>query len=248
MDASCERALKLGLTAIAFTDHADFTDYVRARGGVLDIRGYHECLERCRTRHRGLRILSGVELGEPHRFPAEAAAILGAGPLDRVLGSVHCAPVDGRLQDAGNPDFRLRAEAAPKFMRDYLAETLALVQSSQPFQVLAHLDYPKRYWPHAALEFRETDYEEELRAVLVAAAKRGAVLEVNTTRGADPRRGLCPGAVVVGWWRDAGGAAISFGSDAHDPLKVAAGFQHAAQVVEACGFRPARDVADYWRR
>ena len=49
MKASCRRALELGLPSIAFTDHADFTDYVRARDGLLDIAAYHECLQRCRA-------------------------------------------------------------------------------------------------------------------------------------------------------------------------------------------------------
>jgi histidinol-phosphatase (PHP family) len=247
MEQSCRRALELGLPAIAFTDHADFTEYVLARDGRLDVTGYLECVERCRALFPGLRILSGVELGEPHRFPAEAAAVLAAGPLDRVLGSVHCAEWDGRLVDASTSGL-LTAAAAPRFMRAYLAETLALLESSQPFQVLAHLDYPKRYWPHAELEFREADFEEELRAVLRSAARRGAILEVNTTRGADPARGLCPGPTVVGWWREEGGEAVSFGSDSHDPWKIAEGFELAGRLVEAAGFKASPEPAGLWRR
>src|SRR5205814_1360705 len=171
MQESCRRALALGLPSIAFTDHADFTDYVRARDGLLDSKGYLDCVERCRAAFPGLRILSGVELGEPHRYPAEAAAILSAGPLDRVLGSVHCLPWQGVLVDASTPGF-LTAEHAGAQFRSYLSETEALLESSQAFEVLAHLDYPKRYWP-AGASYQPVDFEEELRAVLRAAARRG---------------------------------------------------------------------------
>jgi histidinol-phosphatase (PHP family) len=245
MEASCRKALELGLPAIAFTEHADFVEVHNGQHPV-DVAGYLEAVERCRAAFPGLRILTGVELGEPHWFPERTAATLGAGDLDRVLGSVHCVRIDGRPVDMSQRV--LTPELAHALMRDYLRETLALVESGQPFQVLAHLDYPKRYWPHRELPFRESDYEEEYRAVLRATARREAVLEVNTTRGVDHSRGLCPGRVVLSWWRDEGGRAVSFGSDAHEPAKVAAGFEAAAKVVEAAGFKPAKEPTDFWRR
>ena len=40
----------------------------------------------------------------------------------------------------------------------------------------------------------------------------------------------------------------SFGSDAHEPARLARGFLEAAQVAEAAGFRADRDPFDFWRR
>jgi histidinol-phosphatase (PHP family) len=245
MELSCERALEIGLPAIAFTDHADFVK-VHPDQYCVDIVGYLEEVERCRAKFKDLRILSGVELGEPHWFPEETRRILAAGRLDHVLGSVHCVHVGGRQVDAsqfpGLPasDFEVAVPA-------YFEEMLAMLESGQPFQTLAHLDYPKRYWPAGRLPYREEDYEDQLRAILSAAAKRGCVLEVNTTRGGGESR-LCPGPTALKWWRELGGEAVSFGSDAHDPSKVAAGFELAAQVVEAAGFKPAPEPTALWRR
>ena len=245
MEQTCRRAVKLGLPAIAFTEHADFVQAFENQHPV-DVAGYLECVERCRAACPGLRILTGVELGEPHWFPHRTSAVLGTGRIERILGSVHCLKIDGEPVDMSQGV--LTAERAPALMREYLRETLALADSGQPFEVLAHLDYPKRYWPHDGLPHREQDYEEEYRAVLRAAARREAVLEVNTTRGLEPARGLCPGPVVLGWWREEGGRAVSFGSDAHDPSKIAAGFTAAARLVEAAGFKPAKEPTDFWRR
>jgi histidinol-phosphatase (PHP family) len=248
MEATCRRAVEIGLPAVAFTEHADFGSGGGHRGyHPLDVSAYWREVERCRSLFPGLRVLSGVELGEPHRFPAEAAAVLAAGRPDRVLGSVHCIPRDGVLTDV-SVDGVLTPERAADAVDTYFAELLALVESAQPFDVLAHLDYPKRYWPHGGLPYDEEDHEEAIRAVLRAAAARGAVLEVNTTRGAEPSRGLCPGPAVLGWWVEAGGRAVSLGSDAHQPERIAGGFALAAEMIEAAGFRPNDDPAGYWLR
>lgn len=238
MEKSCERALEIGLPAIAFTDHADFVT-VNPGQYCVDIEGYLAAVERCRAKYKGLRILSGVELGEPHWFPEDTERILNAGKLDHVLGSVHCVRIGGQTLDASGLSKSQNVDAAA-FTHAFFVETLAMIERGQAFQTLAHIDYPKRYWPG----YREDDFEEQLRAVLAAAVKRELVLEVNTTRG----NVLCPSQTVLGWWRELGGKAVSFGSDAHDPARLAAGFEQASQVVEAAGFKPAAEPTALWRR
>ena len=238
MERSCEQALELGLPAIAFTDHADF---VKVHPGqyCVDIVGYLEAVERCRAKFKNLRIHSGVELGEPHWFLEETRRVLGVGKLDHVLGSVHCVRLGDRIIDAGQ--LAKAPDVDPvTFAHTYFTETLAMIDGGQPFGTLAHLDYPKRYWPG----YREQDFEEQLRAILAAAAGRDLVLEVNTTRG----NVMCPSLAVLRWWREAGGKAVSFGSDAHDPARIAAGFEQASELVEAAGFKPAAEPTSLWRR
>ncbi|MGH7910792.1 MAG: PHP domain-containing protein [Candidatus Dormibacteraceae bacterium] len=247
METTCRRALEIGLPALAFTEHADYVQGVHDELRPLDTAGYLEELERCRALFPGLRILAGIELGEPHLHPAEAAQALREVSPERILGSVHVVSWQGGALDASQLK-RLAPADAPAFERAHLAETLRLVESDAPFQVLAHLDYPKRYWPHQQLPFSEELFQEELRAVLRALARRGGVLELNTTRGAEPRRGLCPGPTTLRWWREEGGRAIAFGSDSHVPDLIAAGFREAGQVAEAIGFRPSDDPAGYWLR
>ena len=246
MTAACAQARKLGLPALAFTEHCDFVS-VHERQVPLDVEGYLEAVERCRARFPDLRILSGAELGEPHLFPAEAAAVLASGRLERILGSVHCVTFEGRLIDMSQMS-SIDAARIPQLVSVHLAETLALVESDAEFSSLAHIDYPKRYWPHGELPYVESDHEEEFRAILRGLARRGSALEVNTTRGAEPSRGLCPGPAVLRWWREEGGQALSFGSDAHDPTKIAAGFKLAGEVAAAAGFRPSADPTAYWTR
>src|SRR6202521_4975261 len=105
MERSCERALEIGLPAIAFTEQADWPLAHKSQHAV-DISGYREAVERCRAKFKGLRILTGVELGEPHWFPRETAEILAAAPLDRALGPTHSIRLERPLLDASQ--FRLR--------------------------------------------------------------------------------------------------------------------------------------------
>src|SRR2546421_9753801 len=130
MERSCERAIELGLPAIAFTDHADFVK-VHEDQSCVDIEGDLDSVERCGAKFTGLRILSGVELGEPHWFPTETSAVLSAGPLDNVLGSVHCVKLDGEIVDAS----QLRDRGGVDMViatRDYFAEVLVMIEADQP--------------------------------------------------------------------------------------------------------------------
>jgi histidinol-phosphatase (PHP family) len=241
MAETCQRAVDLGLAAVAFTEHAD---WFRGEAAVVDVAGYLECIADCRERFPQLRILSGIELGEPHRHADAAAAILASSEFDRVLASVHTIRFGDRETDASSPGF-LEPHVVDAMFREYLRDTLEMLKSDIPFEVVAHLDYPKRYWP-AGSAYDESHFEAELRAVLRAGAERDAALELNTTRGGAPERFMCPGPTVVRWWREEGGKRLSFGSDAHSPEHLAAGFELAGEVAEAAGFRPQPDPTGFW--
>ena len=251
MVAACQRALDLGVPAVAFTEHLDFTDYGRgdaiAATGVkpgwwdairpLDVAGYLDSIEECRHRFTSLRILTGMEIGEPHLFAGSAGAVLAAASFDRVLGSLHALAWEGRLVNSSS---LLRVLEPADVMRRYLAEVAALVEGSGAFEILAHLDYPRRHWPASAGPYAESDFEEEYRAVLRALASSGRVLEINTY---SPLASV----TLLRWWRDEGGTAVSFGSDAHVPSRVADRFREAAEVAAAAGFGRGGDPAGFWR-
>jgi histidinol-phosphatase (PHP family) len=251
MARACEQAVARGLPAIAFTEHLDFTVWLEedratadgltdrhpAQQTPIDVEAYAAELEECRERFPVLRIWSGVEAGEPHLFGASIAAYLRTSPADRVLGSLHSLVDDGRLVGVT----RLLWSDPAGTMRRYLAELVDMIESSGVFQVLAHCDFPRRYWPGGAHRYVEKDFEEEYRTVFRALASSGRALEINTSSP------LASGDQVR-WFHEEGGEAVSFGSDAHEPGRVGDRFDLAVDVVEAAGFRPGRDRFDFWRR
>ena len=243
--------MAIGLPAIAFTEHLEFTSGGEgdAIGSIttderwwsrikpLDVTGYLTAIESCRERFASLRILAGVEAGEPHLFAASAGAIVRGYGFERVLGSLHAVPYKGSLVAA---DALFGDMPDDEVMRYYFTELLALIEDSDLFHVLAHLDFPRRYWPQGPHLYREDPFEEEYRTVLRALASSGRVLEINTKS---------PLASVdqIRWWREEGGTAVSFGSDAHLPHRVGDRFSLAIDIVEAAGFKAGRDPYDFWR-
>jgi histidinol-phosphatase (PHP family) len=262
MVESCRRAIDLGLPSIAFTEHVDLTAWVvpessvamfgpaaahvgpdgRFRAPPIDVDGYFESVERCRWMYPDLRILSGLELGEPHWFPDLTGQLLASGPFDRVLGSLHSLEIDGcpRLVDEWFAADDVAGETEAAAVRSYLAESITMIESSGRFEVFAHIDYLTRQIVLSGRRHDAGAFEEEYRAVLVALAATGRVLEINTRLPLDPR--------IVRWWYEVGGPAVSFGSDAHQGSAVGHGFHDAAAVAERAGFSPQVDPLSFWCR
>ena len=256
MEATCARAVRIGLPALFFTEHLDLEDawfsddedfaehekHLLGADGIVavprfDVDGYLESVERCRAAFPELRIGTGLELGQPHLRTAAARQQLDLGLFDRIIGSLHTLEHEGRRAE---PNTLFRRLPPDEVLRRYLAEVPALVAGDEPFEVVTHLDYALRYWPeeeHGPVDPRRV--EGEIRAAMRAIAGSGRALEMNTRR-------LWPW--MPQWWSEEGGRAVSFGSDAHVPAALAHGFPEAAAMVESFGFRPGRDPRELWRR
>ncbi|GAA1488687.1 PHP domain-containing protein [Brachybacterium sacelli] len=256
MEATCARAVRIGLPALFFTEHLDLEDawfsdaedfedheaHVLGEDGIVDVPrfdvdGYLESIERCRAAFPALRIGTGLEFGQPHlRFEA-AAGQFDLSRFDRINGSLHTLEFEGTRAE---PPTLFRRLAPEEVIRRYLAEIPALVAGDEPFEVVTHLDYAARYWPEEEIgPFDPRAFEREFRTAMQAIAESGRALEMNTRR-------LWPW--MPQWWAEAGGRAISFGSDSHAPNTLAHGFPEAVAMVEAYGFRPGRRPEDLWRR
>ena len=254
MAATCARAVALGLPAVIFTEHVDFTpfragflpetypevaDFVTdgiLTAPALDVDAYLESIERCQAAFPQLRVMTGVEVGQPHRHTAEVEDLLARGSFERVLGSLHCLPDTsaGRGSNDGE-EFAEPWDLYPRYraadvVRDYLAEIPRMMAGSQAFTAFAHIDYPIRSWPQDAEPFRVADFEEELRHALRVLAQGERALEINTRLPMDP--------VILRWWVQEGGQRVTFGSDAHKPDFVGHGLAEAGELAASMGFTP----------
>lgn len=257
MAEMCRRATQIGLPALAFTEHLDVgtwdvepQDYPerlrplitngQLQPPVLDVEGYLGDVDRCRAAFPGLTILTGVELGQPHLDADRIHQVVDLSRLDRLNGSLHTIPVaDQPAAPRAEPYTLYRRWPAGDVVRAYLAELLVMIATGGPFEVVCHVDYVLRGWPgDAAGPFDPGQFEAEYREVLQAIARSGRVLEVNL---AGP-----PRAWIVQWWREAGGRALTLGSDAHTADRLAAHVAEAMAVVEHFGFRRGRRPQDPW--
>ena len=238
MRATCARAVEIGLPALFFTEHLDLED-----AWFTDLEDF----------------------ADHERHLVGARAQLDHSAFDRNIGSLHTVPLERSSADGGSadsmdadgeqsadgartprpehraePNTLLRRRPALEVIRDYLAEVPAQVAGEGPHEVVTHLDYAVRYWPEEVEgPFDPRPLEEELRGAMRAIAASGRALEINTRR-------LRPW--IPQWWAEEGGEAISFGSDSHTPLALAANFPEAMALADWAGFRPGRDPRELWRR
>ena len=256
MRRTCARAVRIGLPVVIFTEHLDlsgwraapedFADHQRrhidADGLMLppplDVAGYLDSVDRCRHEFPDLRILTGVEFGQPHLDRPAAEALLDLTALDRVNGSLHTLPFAGHRSE---PVTLFREVADPaRVIWTYLEEMLVMVAGGD-FDVFTHLDYAARSWPaeqHGPFDHRV--FEDGFRQALRALATSGRALEMNTGR---PLRPWIPQ-----WWAEEGGRAVTFGSDDHATAGLAANFPEAADLLDHLGFGPGRQPEDFWTR
>ncbi len=256
MRRSCARAVRIGLPAIIFTEHLDMSGWRAApedfdeherhlidQEGLmqpppLDIVGYLDAIERCRHEFPDLRILTGVEFGQPHLDHQAANTVVDLADLDRVNGSLHTLPYAGHRSE---PVTMFREVSDPaEVIWAYLSEVPAMVDGGD-FDVFTHIDYAARYWPteeHGP--FDHLPFEEGFRQAMRAIASSGRPLEMNTGR---PLRPWIPQ-----WWAEEGGQAVSFGSDDHTTTGLAANFHETTALMDHFGFHPGSRPEDFWTR
>lgn len=231
----CEAAISQGLSVIGFTEHYDLLPQDPCYD-FLDLERWWEEISHCREAYEGrLRILAGIELGEPHRFVSQMQEVLGSYAWDYALGSLHWV---GDELIFGTEYFRREPDLA---YREYFEE-LAQMASQADFDVLAHMDVIKRFGFDVYGEYEVSRYEEPIRTVLSLIADRGIALEVNTSQLRRQIRETSPARPVIDWFREEGGQWVTFGSDAHEPEHVGMGLDLALADIVASGFPGAASI------
>ncbi len=238
MAAAAER---IDLAGLAFTDHVEWVPEDEAYEFMAPDAYFAE-LTALRDHYASrLTLLAGAELGNPHEFPAEAAAFVQAYPWDIVLGSIHW--IDHKpgwyastYKNMGGLDAAYE---------QYFGDLAALVEEGE-FDVLAHFDMVRRdSWALFEELLPLEPYAEQIRAILRRLIERGKGIEINTS---GLRKGMAttqPDLTILTWYRELGGDLLVFGSDAHRPEEIAHSFDHAREMALAAGFTR---LARYERR
>ena len=228
--AVCERAVEIGLTEIAFTEHIDF-DPDDLSYGAYDYRKATDEIEAARERFGGdLTIRKGIEVDYRREYRNRIKDILANNRFDYVVGAAHYvggvileddAYFAGKTEDeAYLPYFDAAEEAAATGM----------------FDAFAHLDFCKRRGVRHFGPFPWERYRGEIERVLRAIVATDMALEVNTSGlRRDPRETL-PATPTVRLFRELGGSKVVVGSDAHQVRHIGFGIEQGLQVITGAGF------------
>lgn len=228
MAEMCARALELGVREIAFTDHLN-SHMLDMDISYYDPERYFRDIEYCRRNFPALTILAGIEVGEPHRWTNKVVPIVTGYPYDVVLGSLHWLGNDS-LFDANY----YRAAPPEKTYGAYFTELARMIEFGG-FDVLAHVDLPKRvgYTVYGTVPL--TMLEDMIRPVWDVCVKYGITPEINTKSMRMSVHEMHPNTEVLRWYVEAGGRNLTVGSDAHNTRSLGEGFAEASQSAQQAG-------------
>jgi histidinol-phosphatase (PHP family) len=232
-----------GLTTIALTEHLPLPSEVDPTGtfGMTEdqVTPYLADVEQARAAYPNIEVIRGVEVdwregAESYIleriFPQNSAD----SPYELILGSVHMlSDADGNTWEFDHPDYidGWYERGEEQVWREYLRLWSDAVRSAVPFTVMTHPDLPKK------LGFAPTfDPREFYAAMAETAARRGVMIEVNTSGLHKPIGEVYPGPALLKAFCDAG-VACTVASDAHKPSEVARDLDKAHAAMREAGYQ-----------
>jgi histidinol-phosphatase (PHP family) len=227
-----DQALRLGLKEIGFSDHAPLLshDDPTITMSFAELPFYHEMLEALKAQYskKGLNIKIGIEADYLSGYEEKTKAILDAYPYDYVIGSVHFIG-DFAFDNPQQKD-RLKTSNIDKVYLDYHA-LLRKSARSKLFDIMAHVDLVKKFGDRPAI-----DLTDEVKKTAQIFKESGVAIEINSSGLRKPIKEIYPALNELRIYNDAG-VLITFGSDAHAPEEVGAGFSDAVALAKKAGYQ-----------
>jgi histidinol-phosphatase (PHP family) len=227
--ASCEAAIRLGVTEIAFTDHIEH-ELADMSYGFYQFDAYMQDLYRARDAYGDrLVILAGAEVDFNRRIASQVEDFLSTHAFDFVIGSVHYG-------DAGEiifPEY-FDERSLDDVLLSYYEEIEAAVETGW-FDTIGHIDLPKRYAPPHSGAYDPLRYEPELTSIFEAMIEREMSFEINTSGMRQSPKTSMPGPQIVSLYTRLGGKLITIGSDSHVPDTIGAGIDQSLSMLTLSG-------------
>ena len=254
MEDQIERAIKLGLDEICFTDHVDYgikkdweegdilwreSDGMNADVSQMepmanvDYPAYFEKLSRMKDTY-GDRIVirEGLEFGVQTHTTSRYEQLYERyrDRLDFILLSMH--QVDDR--ELWTQDYQ-KGKTQKEYNEGYYREIYEVMNRFSSYSVLAHLDLINRYDLEGVYPF---EYVEDMIAqILKKVIEDGKGIELNTSSwhyGLDDTQ---PSGKILRLYMDLGGRIITVGSDGHSTRYLGDHLKDAMDILRQMGFR-----------
>ncbi len=228
-----ERAIELGMSAMAVTDHQDFGYPGEDFKLKKCIDEYCDTLLNLKKEYEDkIFIALGCEVGLEADKPEVIDNYVKSNPFDYIIGSSHL--VYG--VDIYYPDF-YKDKTSEEAIKIYFQSVLENLEVCKNFDIYGHIDYVVRYCPDKAASFTYDKFKNYLDEIIKRIVEEGKGIEINT---GGYRNGLGepnPCFEVLKKYKELGGSIITFGSDAHEPKVVGADFDRAAEMARLAGFK-----------
>ena len=227
----CESASNLGLYSLTVTDHCECQEYFAEDYRSTISKSILDISKSRALYHDRVKVLTGIELGQPTQDIKAAEDALSLADYDFVLGSLH------NLR--GEKDFYFldySEETAPQILERYFYELLELAKQNL-FDSLAHITYPMRYIVgNAGLNLKLDAYSDITDEILRTVIRNNKAIEVNTSGLRQVIGKTLPDEDIIKRYRELGGKYITIGSDAHRWGDIASGVEEGFRILLHCGF------------
>ncbi len=200
-------AAEKNIGSVAITDHHEIHEIEFFK--PFKIKNFESYIEECRK----YDFIAGIELG----WDCTSEIDIDLDRFDFVILSVH-----GFEDETGKLNWK-----------KYFDDILFAVNHVKRFDVLGHLDFPRRYvegFPEVSKE-----YFPVIEEIFKSLIKNDRGIEVNTSgmrKYGDPN----PGWEIVKLYNSLGGKVITLGSDAHYDFEVGERISDATEILFDLGF------------
>jgi len=232
VDELSRKAIELGFSGIAITDHAECHGYPDMACQPRLLKSVADAAAAAEKYRDRLTVIRGFELAQPLQDVAYAQELLDLCDYDFIIGSLHGVGGLTRKEDFEYWAFMEDPNRnAHENLLDYFNQLIDLAKWGN-FDVMGHLTYPVR---HVKIDFNR--YMEQIDQVLRILIQDGRGIEINTS---GLRQGVgmtMPHLDLVKHYRQLGGEIITLGSDAHYLEHVGHSIDVGMDMLAAAGFR-----------
>lgn len=237
--AYIEKARKMGISRLVFTDHVDFDSTSTLFDEPIDYDRYLKDLKQVEKEEK-FPLSLGVEIGHQPHLNERNHAFLSAHPFEFVICSIHTG--DGL--DFYNGAF-FKGKTQKEAYQRYFEICLETVENYEDYDIFGHLDYIIRYGGFRERRYVYEDHKETIEKILKTIIQKGKGIEINTS-GLRYGLGMVhPTLDIMKAYKRLGGKIVTFGSDAHFVKDYYAGFDETIALLKEAGFD---EIAVYEKR
>ena len=239
-DDMVQRAIELGASYIAITDHynadyiniaTEYRDHSKELHYPLNIEGHIADVKRLRSLYGSkISIALGIECGYSKDAEHYYSEAIESGEYDVVINSVHTID-HGDIYD---PIF-YTGKDRDYVMHSYLETIRESIDAPYNYNIVGHIGYLARKAPYEDNLITYAEFPREIDGILKAIIERDKCLECNAKTKNTPFLFL-PGTDILRRYYELGGRRISYGSDAHMTGRICEKYDDIARVAESIGF------------
>lgn len=232
LDSMCKKAIEIGLKEIAFTDHLDLVTNKKFDWSI-DLIERNMAIEQAKRMYKEqIRIINGIELGQPQANKTEYEKFLKVANMDFIIGSIH------NLQGDREIEFLDYSSISCEEMYDEYMDLEIELAQGYDFDVLGHITLPQRYmYMSIGKTVDLLPFEKKYKHLFEILRDRDKGIEVNTSGLRKGAKETLPSVQVLQWYKQSGGEIITIGSDAHSTNNLSFGIKETYKLLKEIGFK-----------